>query len=547
MAAGDAYRRELLQERYNNEHQDLITQGRYDEANALWGQLFGTGYSDDEGNWIDTAQHDRVKYLSDGQPYMTISPEEASFYGNNVVNQNGQLYVPQNVWTQVVNQDYNQRHGGDFGNMLGDFLTTLPQTLAIAGLTAGAGGFLDPYSLTAADAAAAGTYSGGLLSGGAAASGTELMGPSALELGVPGATGYAAPALETAAAAIPSAVPDSYWNMLADSGGTVTDAAAANAGTFAAPTGVMTAADTAGLAQMAADAGLTGPAVDAFVGSGGILGSTSAGGLGGAATIAESFGLPTPAYTPPVYSAPAETGAFDMAGSTGTGLEAGMQPGPATVTDFTVGPGQTSANAAVAAGIGTEAPTGGITGSTALGRLLGLGQTGQDILSAAGPLLGAGLGYLGSQQQSNAITDIYNQTRADRSGALNAYNTALTNPNSYYQSAPAMGSVDAVLRKLSVQGNPAANPGLLSQAAAYNLGGYNDYLRALTPAAFGTAGTEANLGMGAASADRGGTTSIASGLGSLLTPSMDISQFLKQIGGNNQTALRIGGMRWNNG
>jgi hypothetical protein len=125
------------------------------------------------------------------------------------------------------------------------------------------------------------------------------------------------------------------------------------------------------------------------------------------------------------------------------------------------------------------------------------------------------LGYLGADKMADAYQNIYNQTRADRMPALGAFNTALQNPNDFYNSAPAMGATDAVLRKLSMQGNPASNPGLLSQAAAYNLGGYNDYLRALSGPAFGTAGTEVNVASGAANAQGGGLNALGFGLNTM--------------------------------
>jgi hypothetical protein len=155
-------------------------------------------------------------------------------------------------------------------------------------------------------------------------------------------------------------------------------------------------------------------------------------------------------------------------------------------------------------------------GKSALGSLVpGNGGGGLNMGNVLAGLGQAGLGYLGADKMADAYQNIYNQTRADRMPALGAFNTALQNPNDFYNSAPAMGATDAVLRKLSMQGNPASNPGLLSQAAAYNLGGYNDYLRALSGPAFGTAGTEVNVASGAANAQGGGLNALGFGLNTM--------------------------------
>lgn len=358
--------------------------------------------------------------------------------------------------------------------------------------------------------------------------------------------------------------------------------AAASAPTVSAPTvtagGSMAAADAAGLAQMAADAGLTGQAANAFVTSGGTLGSTTAGGLGGAGSIAEMYGLTTPTYVPPTYSAPVAqpapvtqaapvttspiatqppapvvdlTTPGTVAGTTnypagvltsGATTAASIPPAitnspvatqaPAPVSNLTSPgtlPGTTTMPAGVLTGGGTTAVTGGLLGGglNTIGNALtsgvgdGLTQTPtnnpfgipDNILQ--GLLQGVG-GYLAADSTADTIKSIYDTQRADRSGALSAFNTALTNPNSYYTSPQAMGATDAVLRKLSVQGNPAANPGLLSQAAAYNMGGYNDYLRALSGPAFGTAGSEAALGMNGAGAAGGRYEAIGAGLNTAL-------------------------------
>jgi hypothetical protein len=251
----------------------------------------------------------------------------------------------------------------------------------------------------------------------------------------------------------------------------------------------MAAADALGLQQMGQAAGLSGGALDAFVASGGALGSTAAGGANvlGLYQMGADAGLSGDALAK--FAAGGGTAGATVAG--GGGIGTGAAPWYQQL--FNAGKG-------LLGGALTQ-PTGG-----------GSGGGGLNLNNLLGGLLQGGLGYLGADKQAEAFQNIYNQSRADRMPALGAFNTALSDPNSFYNSAPAMGATDAVLRKLSMQGNPANNPGLLSQAAAYNLGGYNDYLRALSGPAFGTAGIEAQTGMGQAQAQGGGLNAIGYGL-----------------------------------
>ena len=123
-----------------------------------------------------------------------------------------------------------------------------------------------------------------------------------------------------------------------------------------------------------------------------------------------------------------------------------------------------------------------------------------------------------ADQQTDTLKSIYDQQRADRAPALAAYNTALANPDTWYNSAPAMGSLDAVLRKLSAQTGSPVDPGALSRAAAYNLGGYNSYLSGLAGPAFGGQQTQATLGTNIANTQGGALTTLAGGLSDILNP-----------------------------
>lgn len=167
---------------------------------------------------------------------------------------------------------------------------------------------------------------------------------------------------------------------------------------------------------------------------------------------------------------------------------------------------------------------------SALSRLINGNATAADYAQIAGALGTTGVGILSANSQANTLKGIYDQQRADRAPSLAAYNTALANPDTFYNSAPAMGSVDAVLRKLSVNGNPAANPGDLSKAAAYNLGGYTNYLGALSGPAFGGQATQAQLGTGIAGTQASMGNALGGGLTNLTTPTNDWSSILSQLG-----------------
>jgi hypothetical protein len=311
----------------------------------------------------------------------------------------------------------------------------------------------------------------------------------------------------------------------------------ANAGGAAAGGVGAASGDALGLAQMGQAAGLQGSALESFVASGGTLGSTAAGGggvgFGSLAGNSGGAGSPLGGSVTSTPTTPVNGAAQAIDGSAQTIYDAAANAGlPGYNTALTSG---VAAGGAAGSTLGGAATAAG--GASLLDGLKNFLPSGSDTSKLLGAALPAGLGYLGASSQADAMKDIYNQTRADRMPALNAYNSALQNPNTFYQSAPAMGAVDAVLRKLSVNGNPASNPGSLSQAAAYNLGGYNDYLRGLTPAAFGTANTEANIGMNQAGADAGKFNSIGYGLGQYFNPQPNLNDLLKNF------SLNIGGVK----
>ena len=164
--------------------------------------------------------------------------------------------------------------------------------------------------------------------------------------------------------------------------------------------------------------------------------------------------------------------------------------------------------------------------SSMLSRITGMNPDLTQLLGTAGSTLA---GLIGSNNQTNTIQGIYDQQRADRAPALAAYNSALSNPDSWYTSAPAMGAADAAGRALSVGGNPAANPGAISKLAANQLGGYNQYLSGLSGPAFGGQSTQAQLGTSLAGSQGNLGTILGGGITAATTPTSDLATLLKQL------------------
>lgn len=269
-----------------------------------------------------------------------------------------------------------------------------------------------------------------------------------------------------------------------------------------------------------AGGGAAGPDVGA--GDGGAFDMGGSNGYGGTTPINSGSGLSLgDVRTPPLGGGGSTTTAPAGTDANGNLVDANGTPyGPPSSSTA----GGTVADSRTIPG----AETGGGTGS-ALSRVLNGTATPQDYLSLAGTIGSTGLGIAGANNQSNQLRDIYNQQRADRAPALTAYNNALSNPNSWYSSAPAQGAADAAARALSIHGNPAGNPGDIAKLSAYNLGGYNSYLNGLEPAAFGGQQTQALLGTNAAQASGGIYNALGSGLAGLTNPPQSGLGQLSQI------------------
>lgn len=283
------------------------------------------------------------------------------------------------------------------------------------------------------------------------------------------------------------------------------------------------------------------------IGGNGLLDYSMTGTLGGGVgtTAAGNTAAATLAAGAPLAEA---IGPYSLASGVGGGLGGAATLGAGGAGAYSLGSGLanglgSAAGSAVsssgASGVGPGAAAGLGAAASGLNNLFGTNLSDADA-KILGSLLGGGLDLYGSLQKNNTLQDIYNQSRADRSSALNAFNDALAHPDTYYSSAPAMGSVDAVLRKLSVQGNPADNPGSLAKAAAYNLGGYNDYLRTLAGPAFGGQAATIAAGTNAANASADPYNVVGRTVGDITNPQTSLSDLMKQINGG---GLTVGGLR----
>lgn len=234
--------------------------------------------------------------------------------------------------------------------------------------------------------------------------------------------------------------------------------------------------------------------------------------LSGAATPAPAAtgGVSGSLFTPEqIAKAAGEAGAAAGAGvASGVGGTAAI---PATAELSGLG-GLASALTGGAAAAGSAG-----TIASAINKMFGTNLTDSD-LSILGKLGGAGLGLLGANAQTDALKGILDQQRAERAPALNAFNNMLTNPDSWYSSAPAQGAVDGVLRRLSVNGNPYGNPSDLAKAAAFNLGGYNQALGTLGSLGLSGQATTAQLGTQVAQSGQTPYNIGANLLGQITTP-----------------------------
>jgi hypothetical protein len=281
--------------------------------------------------------------------------------------------------------------------------------------------------------------------------------------------------------------------LLADAGTTMTDVGAGyGAGSGSLGGGITPGAAATGIGAGAAGTGLTAGTTASGVG-GGALGT----GVTGSGTALGTFGSES------LY--PVLGGTAAAAGATGLGATAGS------------------------AGAGAGTTAGAAAGGSALSRILDGSATTGDYADLLGKLGAAGLGAYGANEQSNRLRDIYNDMATKRQPFLDKSVQYMNDPASY-AAGPGAANLDAVLRRLSVNGNPANNPtslGIATQA------GLSDWRNAVT--GFGNLGlsgedTRANVATNAATAAGNVYGDIGYGLGAITAPRRNtLGDYLKGL------------------
>jgi hypothetical protein len=225
-----------------------------------------------------------------------------------------------------------------------------------------------------------------------------------------------------------------------------------------------------------------------------LLGGGSAGAAGGTGLSAGATGAGGLSL-----AAPEVAGAAGLGSGLGTGVGTAGTAGTALGSGFfgaeALAPLTGAAGGAAAAG-----------GSSALGRLLGLGQTGEDVLKVGGAVVPSLLGMYASDKQTDAYKDLANQYMAMGAPYRQGLADITNDPNKFFQGQQAQLATDAVLRRLSAGGNPAANPYMQAQGinALWNeygkerdrlagYGGLTAYNAAAPGAANQAIGSQANI------------------------------------------------------
>lgn len=179
--------------------------------------------------------------------------------------------------------------------------------------------------------------------------------------------------------------------------------------------------------------------------------------------------------------------------------------------------GATAGGAAGATSGGGAGAAEAAAGGTALSRTLGLDQETADLLE----LLGIGgatvLGVHGAGEKADALTDIANQSREDRSQFLNLANKYLADPNAWMQ-GPGKAAGDAVLRGLSVKGNPVGIPSSLDIASDAAMRNWLNGVSTLGNLGLSGEDTRAQLMSGAVGADADRLNAIGAGLADVTKP-----------------------------
>ena len=175
-------------------------------------------------------------------------------------------------------------------------------------------------------------------------------------------------------------------------------------------------------------------------------------------------------------------------------------------------------------------PGTGQLAKSALGKILS-GQGGvQDWTSLLGALGATGLGVYGANKESDALTQIANQSRADRAPFLNAATGWMNNPESYYSGAPAQAAMKGVLQGLSVNGNPASNPTAMASATEAGLRNWQNAVTGFGN--LGLAGQDSRNALlsQAAQSQSGVYDALGYGLNQLTQPKQSLSDLARAFG-----------------
>lgn len=183
-------------------------------------------------------------------------------------------------------------------------------------------------------------------------------------------------------------------------------------------------------------------------------------------------------------------------------------------------------------GLGSDVGSSGAGAATAssaaseLLKKLGL-DVSPGMLDLIGKGLGAGIGLLGSNAQSDALQKLYNDTTAQRAPFLNKAVGYLNNPDSFYTSPEATGAANATMRALSTKfGNPGTSPTAQSLATGALYDRYSNAVNSLGSLGLSGQGIQANLGSQIASMS-GQPYAIGGNLiGSMTSPSMGMDKQL---------------------
>lgn len=231
---------------------------------------------------------------------------------------------------------------------------------------------------------------------------------------------------------------------------------------------------------------------------------------------------------------PALESAFGLGG--GEALAAGAAGdmfGSGAIYDAGVSGLAGGAGAVSGGGAGAAALAGG-SAADKLSDALGISK---DTLSLLGIAGATGLGVYGADQKADALTDIANQLRADRKPFLDQSLAWLNDPNAYL-SGPGKASMDAVLRSLSVRGNPTGLPSSMALAGDYGLRSWLDAVTNMGSLGTGGEGVQASLGAGAADADASGLNAIGWGLNQATQPQdLTLAQLIKGMRSPNGKSL----------